>query len=142
MDEYLPSITVQRGFFTNGFNNKKNYFSLGNYNKGLYQVYKNQNIKTIRNNINNGNNFLIVSNTNKDEINSIKNTTAITFYSRGFSDAKKIYNRNIFPETFYNYGNKNSKMKKYDNILINNYNKAKLKENIDNNINILNFLFN
>ena len=140
MDEYLPSITVQRGFFTNGFNNKKNYFSLGNNNKGLYQVYKNQNIKTIRNNINNGNNFLIVSNTNKDEINSIKNTTAITFYSKGFSDAKKINNRkNIFPETFYNYGNKNSKMKKYDNILINNYNKAKLKENIDNNINNINF---
>ena len=139
MDEYLPSITVQRGFFTNGFNNKKNYFSLGNNNKGLYQVYKNQNIKTIRNNINNSNNFLIVSNTNKDEINSIKNTTAITFYSRGFSDAKKINNRNIFPETFYNYGNKNSKMKKYDNILINNYNKSKLKENIDNNINNINF---
>ena len=140
MDEYLPSITVQRGFFTNGFNNKKNYFSLGNNNKGLYQVYKNQNIKTIRNNINNGNNFLIVSNTNKDEINSIKNTTAITFYSKGFSDAKKINNRkNIFPETFYNYGNKNSKMKKYDYILINNYNKAKLKENIENNINNINF---
>ena len=139
MDEYLPSITVKRGFFTNSYNKKKNYFSLGNNNKGLYQAYKNQNIKTIRNNINNGNNFLIVSNTNKDEINSIKNTTAITFYNRGFSDVKKVNNRNIFPETFYNYGNKNSKMKKYDNILRNNYNKSKFKENIDNNINNINF---
>ena len=101
MDEYLPSITIQRGFFTNNFNNKKNYFSISNNNNGLYQVYKNQNIRTIRNKINNGNNFLVVSNTNKDEINSIKNTTSITYYNRGFSDTKKINNRNsIFPETF------------------------------------------
>ena len=136
MDEYLPSITIQRGFFTNNFNNKKNYFSISNNNNGLYQVYKNQNIRTIRNKINNGNNFLVVSNTNKDEINSIKNTTSITYYNRGFSDTKKINNRNsIFPETFYNYGNKNTKMKKYNNILINNYNKAKFKKDIDNNIN-------
>ena len=139
MDEYLPSITVQRGFFTNSFNNKKNYFSFGNTNKGLYQIYKNQNLKTIKNNINNGNNYLIVSNTNKDEINSIKNTTAITYYNRGFSDTKLINNKknNIFPETFYNY-EKNSKIKKYNNILINNYNKVKLMKNINNNINNIN----
>ena len=104
MDEYLPSITVQRGFFTNNFNTKKTYYSLGNTKKPLHQIYKNQNNKGIKNNINSINKFLIVSNTNKDEINSNKNTTAITYYNRGFSDNKLNSNKNnIFPETFYNY---------------------------------------
>ena len=140
MDEYLPSITVQRGFFTNNFNTKKTYYSLGNTKKPLHQIYKNQNNKGIKNNINSINNFLIVSNTNKDEINSNKNTTAITYYNRGFSDNKLNSNKNnIFPETFYNYGNKNTKMKKYDNIVMDSYNKPKFMKNINSNVNNIDF---
>lgn len=123
MNEYLPSITVQKGFFTNNFYNHKRFFSFGN-NKNNFQ-------KTIikpKNDIINNNNFLIVSNTNKDEVNSNKNTTAITYYNRGFSD-NKIYNNknNIIRENIL----KDPK-NKYDNYLFKSYNNEKLVKDINN----------
>ena len=136
MKEYLPSITVQKGFFTNNFYNQKRYFSLCNNKKNQSLNYQFNKIKPNNSNIANHNNFLIVSNTNKDEVNSNKNNTAITYFNRAFSDNKFNNNKNkIIPETFYKYQNKtNSNKNKFDNVFLNNYNKSIL-QNTYNKIN-------
>ena len=53
------------------------------------------------------NNFLKITNTKKDEINSIKNTIAITYYNKSYINKKSINNNknNIFLETYRNYKN-------------------------------------
>ena len=136
MNEYLPSITVQKGFFSNNFYKQKRYFSLGNTKKNLYPNYQFNKIKPNNSNIVNHNNFLIVSNTNKDEVNSIKNNTAITYYNRAFSDNKFTNNRNnVIPETFYKFQNNNNpKKNNLDNVILKNYNKSILQD-INNKIN-------
>ena len=136
MNDYLPSITVQKGFFTNNFYNHKRYFSFGNNKKNVYQNYQNSGIKKNPNNLIKDHNFLLVSNTNKDEINSNKNTTSVTYYNRGFPD-KKIYNNktNIIPETIYKHQNNDPKKNQLDNYLLKSYNNNKLIQGINNNIN-------
>ena len=134
MNEYLPSITVQKGFFTNNFYNRKRFFSIGNNKKNLYQNSPRNNINSNQNDIVNDNNFLIVSNIRKDEINSNKNTMAITYYNRGFSDKKIHSNKyNKIPETIYKYLNNDTKnIRLVDNFLLKSYNNNKIiKENIN-----------
>ena len=137
MNEYLPSITVQKGFFTNNFYNHKKFFSLGNNKKNLFQNYQKNILKSKQDNIVNENNFLIVSNTNKDEVNSNKNTTAITFYNNGLSSKKlnTSNKNNIFPETFYKYPNKSSEKKQLNNFILKSYNNDKMMKEINNKIN-------
>ena len=96
MNEYLPSITVQKGFFSNNYLNHRRYLSFGNDKKNLYQINQNYSVKQKQDNIFNPNNYLVVSNTKKDEVNSNKNTTSITYYNRGFSDKKINNNKNSF----------------------------------------------
>lgn len=133
MNEYLPSITVQKGFFSNNYLNHRRYLSFGNDKKNLYQINQNYSVKQKQDNIFNPNNYLVVSNTKKDEVNSNKNTTSITYYNRGFSDKKINNNKNSFmPETFYNNQKKDTKYK-LDNILFKSYNKSKLIPGINNN---------
>ena len=64
MNDYLPSITVQKGFFTNNFYNHKRFFSFGNNKKNVYQNYQNSSSKKNPNNLVKDHNFLLVSNTN------------------------------------------------------------------------------
>ena len=136
MNDYLPSITVQKGFFTNNFYNHKRFFSFGNNKKNVYQNYQNSSSKKNPNNLVKDHNFLLVSNTNKDEINSNKNTTSVTYYNRGFSD-KKIYNNknNIIPGTIYKYQNIDPKKIQQDNFLLKSYNNNKLNQGININKN-------
>ena len=136
MYDYLPSITVQKGFLTNNFYNHKRYFSFGNIKKNIYQNNQNSGVKQKPNSLIKDHNFLIVSNTNKDEVNSNKNTTSITYYNRGFSD-KKLYNNkvNIISERIYKHQNKDSKKNQLDNFLLKSYNNSKIIQAINNNIN-------
>ncbi len=112
MDEYLPSIGIQ-----NGFNYPNNYFShqryssydnsKKNYNKNYNYLRYNNNYRSKQGSTSNNypNNFLRVANTNRDEINSIKNSTSITYYNKSYLN-KKNNNKNqnnLFPETYYNY---------------------------------------
>ena len=124
MNEYLPSITVQKGFFTNNFYNHKRFFSFGDNKKNLFKIHPNYNFKQNSNNLINDNNFLIVSNTNKDEVNSKKNTTAITYYNNGFSEIKSNKNNknNIIPQTIYKYQNKDLTKNQLNNYLVKSYN--------------------
>jgi len=135
MNEYLPSITVQKGFFTNNFYNHKRFFLFGTNKKNIYQNSQNSIIKQNQNNLLKDHNFLIVSNTNKDEINSNKNSTSITYYNKGFSDKKIYNNKNIIPETIYKYQNKDPKKTQMDNFLLKSYNNTKIIQGIDNKIN-------
>ena len=136
MYDYLPSITVQKGFLTNNFYNHKRYFSFGNIKKNIYQNNQNSGVKQKPNSLIKDHNFLIVSNTNKDEVNSNKNTTSITYYNRGFSD-KKLYNNkvNIISEKIYKHQNKDSKKNQLANFLLKSYNNNKIIQGINNNIN-------
>ena len=51
MNEYLPSITVQKGFFSNNYLNHRRYLSFGNDKKNLYQINQNYSVKQKQNNI-------------------------------------------------------------------------------------------
>ena len=149
MKEFLPSITVHNGFYirnminTSNINNPhKRFFSYDNTNKNNYQINPNSNIKYKESNLINPNNYLIVSNANKDTVNSNKNNTSKTYYNRGFSDNNK-HIKNIIPDTFYNNNNKSinkinigPKKNELENILLNSYNNNKIMKN--NEINIVN----
>ena len=145
MKEFLPCIKVQKGFYTSSLNSNKRFFSFGNLDKNIYQVYHNNNNNKHNKNIINSNNFLVVSNVNKDEINSTKNNTAITFYNRGLSEKN---NNNNFGggggkgvETCYNKGTKGKfefKKNKFENLFLNSYNNIRILKGFNNGINIVN----
>ena len=144
MDEYLPSIGVQKGFnYKNNFNsNHKRFSSVDNTKKNFYNNYNkygnNYRLKEERNNNNNyALNFLKIANTNKDEINSIKNNTAIAYYNKGYLNKKSANNNkqnNIFPETYYNYYQKYKAKKSVDNKTSKSYNNIKVAQGNINNI--------
>ena len=145
MNEYLPSITVQKGFFTNNFYNHKRFFSFGDNKKNLNKNHPNYINKQNSNNLINDNNFLIVSNTYKDEVNSNKNTTAISYYNKGFSDAKlnKNNKNNAISKTIYKYQNKDLTKNQLNKYLLKSYNNINNKiiqeMNINKNTNLRNF---
>ena len=145
MKEYLPSIGIQKGFYyTNNFNNHQRYSSVDNtkknYNKNYnYLKYNNPfRPKQIINNNNNENNFLKISNENKDDINSFKKNSGKTFYNNNFTNNKKLSNNkiqnNLFSQTYNNYyqkfkdkySNNNFNSKSHNNIKI-------IQENRNNN---------
>ena len=145
MDDFLPSIGVQKGFnYTNNFHNHNRFSSVDNTKKTFYKNYKNYKYKNsyrlkqeINNKNNYANNFLKIANTNKDEINSIKNNTAITYYNKSYLNKKSNYNKNqnnIFPETYYNYYQKFKTKKAIDNIASKSYNNIKVIQGNINNI--------
>jgi len=150
MKEFLPSITVQKGFYTNNTSNNinnphKKFFPFGNNNKNNNQKYQNSTMKYKKSTLINPNDFLIVSNANKEDVNSNKNNpTSITYYNRGFSENKKnnIHIKNILPETFYIKNNINKsnifdvEKNKLENILLKSYNIKNMKSN-NNDINII-----
>ena len=149
MKEFLPSITVQKGFYTSNTSNmnpQKRFYSYGNANKKNYQIYQNNNIIYKNSTLINPNNFVIVSNTNtnKDEVNSNKDNTSMTYYNRdnrGFSNNNNIHIKNIMLETFCSKNIKSNiayKKNKLENILLNSNNNIKVIKNNNNEINIVN----
>ena len=157
MDEYLPSIGMPKGFsYTNNFYNRKRYSSVDNAKKNNYQKYNysryNNNFnpkQELNNNNAYANNFLRVANTNRDEVNSIKNNTAITYYNKSYVNNKSINNKirynNIFPETYNNYYQKFKEKKTIDNNnkISKSYNNIKMIQgNINNNTNNNNYMIN
>ena len=144
MEEYLPSITIQKGLnYNNNIHNHKRFSSLDNTKKNFYKNYNNYKynnfkIKQEINNNNYANNFLKIANTYKDEINSTKNNTAITYYNKSYLNKKSNNNKNqnnIFPETYHNYYQKYKAKKEIDNITSKSYNNIKI---IQGNINSIN----
>ena len=148
MDEYLPSIVFQKG---NNYNNDnyhhQRFSSVGNKNKKFYNNYNkyvnNYRIKEERNSNNYVINFLKLANTNKDEINSKKNNTALTYYNKSYLNNKKSSSNNklnnIFPETYYTFYQKFKVNKAVNNKSIKSYNNIKVIQgnisNINNNYN-------
>ena len=146
MDDYFPYIGKQKGLnFSNNINNHHRYFSIDNTKHNFYKKYNNHKFNNYRakqeiNNNNYSNNILKIANINKDEMNSIKNNTAITYYNNNNLLNKQLTNNkkdkennnNIFPETYYNYYQK-YKAKKSNDIISKSYNNIKM-----NNININN----
>ena len=146
MDDYFPYIGIQKGLnYNNNINNHQRFFSIDNTKHNFYKKqnnYKNNNyrIKQEINNNNYSNSILRITNINKDEINSLKNNTAITYYNNNNFLNKKLAinkkdkdNNNIFPETYYKYSQKYKGKKLNDNIISKSYNNIKM-----NNINISN----
>ena len=138
MNEYFPSI--QKGYNNNNNYHHQRFSSVDNTKKNFYKNYNkyanNYRIKEERNN-NYAINFLKIANINKDEINSIKNNTAITYYNKSYlNDRKSSYNNkqnNIFPETYYNYYQKYKDKKSVNNKTSKSYNNIKVVQgNIDN----------
>ena len=147
MDEYLPSISIQKGLnFNNHINNHQRFSSVDNTKKNFYKNYNNYKYNNFKlkqelNNNNYANNFLKIANTNKDEINSTKNNTAITYYNKSYLNKKNFSNRNqnnIFPETYYNYYQKYKAKKAIDNFNSKSYNNIKIIQGNINNINPIN----
>jgi len=134
MKNFLPSITVQKGFCASNTTNIGNINNINNPQKRFFSTMKYK-----KSNLINPNNFLIVSNINKEKVNPNKNNTLLTYYNRGFSD-NKIHIKNIISETFYNKNNKsintiniNAKKNKLENFLLNSYNNIKIMEKNNNN---------
>ena len=127
MDEYLPSIGIKNGFnYPNNYYSHQRYSSYDNskknYNKNYNYLKYNNNYRSKQGSTNNNypNNFLRVANTNRDEINSIKNSTSITYYNKSYLN-KKNNNKNqnnIFPDTYYNYYQKYREKKPINGIAI------------------------
>ena len=147
MDEYLPSISIQNGLnFTNNMHNHQRFSSVDNTKKNFYKNYNNYKynnfkIKQELNNNNYANIFLKIANINKDEINSTKNNTAITYYNKSYLNKNNTINKiqnNIFPETYYNYYEKYKAKKTIDNITSKSYNNIKIIQGKINNINPIN----
>ena len=146
MNEFLPSIRNQKGLnYNNNIHNHQRFSSVDNTKNNIYKNnynnYKNNNYR-IKQEINNNNNFLNnvlkIANTNKDEINSIKNNTAITYYNKSYLKKNTLNNKNlnnIFPETYYNYYQKYKAKKAIDNISAKSYSNIKI---IQGNINMNN----
>ena len=148
MDEFLPSIGIQKGFnYTNNFHNHQRYSSVSFGRKTNYQNYNhpkyNNNYRSkqeFHNKNNYANNFLKIANTNRDEVNSIKNNTAITYYNKSYINRKSTNNNNkdnIFPETYYNYYQKFTAKKPLNKITSNNYNNIKIIQGNTKNLNLL-----
>lgn len=75
-----------------------------------------------------------VANTNRDEINSIKNSTSITYYNKSYLN-KKNNNKNqnnIFPDTYYNYYQKYREKKPINGIGTNQKSYNNIKKFQDN----------
>ena len=62
------------------------YNQHNNDKKNLYQINQNYSVKQKQDNLFNPNNYLVVSNTKKDEVNSNKNTTSIFLLFKIFND--------------------------------------------------------
>ena len=146
MDEYLPSIGSKKGPNYNNsylYNHHQRFSSLDNTRKNFIKTNsQNSNNYKIKNEIENNNylnNFLKIANINKDEINSIKNNTAITYYNKSYL-GKNITNKNeqinLFPETYSNYYKKYKSKKAKDNITSKSYNNIKVIQGHINNIHL------
>ena len=141
MEEYLPSLDIQKVFnYTNSFHNHQRYSSFDNGKKNTFNNYhyskynNNYRSKQDLNNKNNyANNFLKISNINKDEIDSIKNNTSITYYNKSNANKKSMNNNNILPETYYSYYQNYKNTKKSPS---NNFNNIKIIQTNTKSINL------
>ena len=143
MKEYLPSIDIQKAFnYTNSFQKHQRYSSVDNGKKNIlnnfhYSKYNNnyRSKQDLNNKNNYANNFLKIANTNKDEIDSIKNTTAITYYNKSYINKKSINNNknDIFPETYHNYYQNYKNIKKTP---VSNFNNIKVIQSNTKNLNL------
>jgi len=115
MEDSLPTLAIRKEF--NYINNITNHTRYSSSLKNKPNFPKNNTNYKTKSNYNNLNNFLRVTNTNKDEINSLKNTTGITFYNK-FSFENKLKNNknnnNMF-ETYYNNFKKNKEINQLTN---------------------------
>ena len=132
MEDYLPFIGNQRFNYTNSFHNHQRYSSVEYGKKNDYQkdnYYRNKQV----NNNNYVNNFLKIEKINKNDINSIKNNTTMTYYNKGYTN-KKTINNNIFPETYYRNFLKYKAKSNKEKIISKSYNNIKVvQDNIHTN---------